>query len=238
MYHRLVIALLAVGLAAASASGCRNNPQSNQPAAERVTTVTVAPVVVRDLPIVESAVGMQSAVGLGLAYDPTRLGHSARLEVRLPFPTHVAERLRVGQAVTLSDLLDPKARPVRGRIVEILPALNVTTATREVIVRVDDPGWRPAGSVRGEVVLGLRRGARLVPEQAVVLRPAGTVVYVVEGERVRERPVRTGVVREGFIEILDGVTPGETVVVDGAALLSDQAKIAVRESGRDQHGAS
>jgi len=71
----------------------------------------------------------------------------------------------------------------------------------------------------------------VVLEQAVVLRPAGTVVYVPEGDKVKERKVQTGVQRDGESEILTGLKPGETVVVDGAGMLSDGAKIKVRDSG-------
>ena len=81
------------------------------------------------------------------------------------------------------------------------------------------------------VVLNVRRGTTVVPEQAVVLRPAGAVVYVPEGDKVKERTVLTGVQRDGESEILTGLKPGETVVVDGAGMLSEGAKIKVRDSG-------
>ena len=77
----------------------------------------------------------------------------------------------------------------------------------------------------------MRRGATVVPEQAVVLRPAGAVVYVPDGDNVKERAIQTGVQRGGESEILTGLKSGETVVVDGAAMLSDGAKIKVRDSG-------
>lgn len=87
--------------------------------------------------------------------------------------------------------------------------------------------WYSVGSVKGEVVTGVRRGALVVPEQAVVLRPAGSVVYALDGELVKERPVKTGVLRDGELEITTGLKSGETVAVDGASLLSDGAKIRV-----------
>ncbi|MEK7816506.1 MAG: efflux RND transporter periplasmic adaptor subunit, partial [Pseudomonadota bacterium] len=120
-------------------------------------------------------------------------------------------------------------KTAQGHIREIRPPLNTTTLSRDVIVAVIDSGWRPEGSIRGEIVLGTRPQALIVPEQAVVLRRAGTVVYVVAGDVVKEHVVKTGVAREGVIEILEGVQADATVVVDGAALLSDNAKIKVRE---------
>jgi membrane fusion protein, multidrug efflux system len=102
--------------------------------------------------------------------------------------------------------------------------------SREVIVAVpSNRNWRPEGSVRGEVTLGVNRNALVVPEQALVLRPAGSVVYVIDGNVAKERPVKTGIARDGMIQITAGLAAGETVAVDGAALLSDGAKVNVQE---------
>jgi RND family efflux transporter MFP subunit len=204
---------------------CGRKQEAKPP--ERIVTVTVARVTQKDLPIVESAVGAESAIGMALDYDPTRV-RAGTVYVRLPFPEHVALRLALDQTVMLSSFAQPERR-TSGRIREIRPALSATTLSRDVIVAVNDAQWRPVGSIRGEVTLGTRRGALVVPEHAIVLRPAGSVVYRLAGELAKEQPVRTGVARDGMIEILEGVRAGDTVVVDGAALLSNNAKIKVRE---------
>jgi RND family efflux transporter MFP subunit len=220
--------LIATALLTTVLAACGKKEAPKPP--EKVTPVTLAQVTVRDLPITESAVGSLTGVGAALAYDPTQVS-GGTLFVRLPFPEHVATRLRIGQAVKLSGFSDGE-RAVHGQIREIRPALNLTTLSREVVVAVTNAaGWRPQGSIRGEVTLGVRRNALVVPEQAVVLRPAGGVVYVIDNDTARERAVKTGVVRDGVIEILEGVRHGETVAVDGAGLLSDGAKISVREGG-------
>jgi multidrug efflux pump subunit AcrA (membrane-fusion protein) len=224
LLNRPLRALLlgALLLTALTACGVKEAPKPP----EKIVNATIAPVTVKDLPIVESSVGAETAIGLALDYDPTRLA-GATFYVRLPFPEHVANRMRIGQTVTLSSFADP-AKTASGTIREIRPALDNTTFSREVIVAASG-GWRPAGSIRGEVVLGVRKHALVVPEQAVVLRPAGGVVYVAEGETVKERIVQQGVRRDGEIEIISGLNAGESVVVDGAAQLTDGAKIKVRD---------
>jgi multidrug efflux pump subunit AcrA (membrane-fusion protein) len=218
----LLTILLALAL-----TGCGKGEAPKAP--EKITPVTLAQVAQKDLPITESAVGALTGVGAALDYDPTQVS-GGTLYVRLPFPEHVATRLKIGQAVKLAGFSDGE-RAVHGQVREIRPALNLTTLSREVVVAVPNAaGWRPQGSIRGEVTLGVRRGALVVPEQAVVLRPAGGVVYVVENEVARQRPVKTGIVRDGVIEILEGARLGETVAVDGAGLLSDGAKVKARDN--------
>ncbi|OGI37274.1 MAG: hypothetical protein A2140_04740 [Candidatus Muproteobacteria bacterium RBG_16_62_13] len=208
-------------------AGCGADNKKRPPS---FTNVTTAISTTKDLAVVESAVGMESAVGDALHYDPTSL-RAQPYTIRLPFPDHVARQLRPGQSVILEAFGEP-GKKAAGRIREIRPALNSTTLTRDVIVTVATRGWRPLGSIRGEVVLGVRRKAVVVPEQAVVLRPAGSVVYRLEGEQAREVKVATGMVREGEIEITEGLAPGVTVVVDGAALLSEGARVQIRTERR------
>ena len=213
-----LVALAAVGLL--TACGPKEAPKPP----EKIVNVTTATVAQKDLPLTESAVGSATSLGFAQALDPTRLRRNS-FSIRLPFPEHVARQLRIGQGVRLTSFDDPD-KTATATIREIRPALDSTTQTMEVIAEL--PGgkaWYSVGSVRGEVTIGMRRAALTVPEQAVVLRPAGTVVYVTEGDVARERTVKTGVLRDGAIEIVAGLKASETVAVDGAALLSDGAKV-------------
>lgn len=227
MKRRAPIALCL--LWAAFAAGCgKPEPDATSGAPATLVSVTIAQATRTDLPVVESAVGSESALH-ALDYDPTRV-RGGGVHVRLPFPLEVARDIRIGQSVTLTSFAEP-GRSYTGAVREIRPSLNATTLTRDVIVVVPAArGFRPEGSIKGEIVMGTRRGAITVPEQALVQRPAGDVVYVLEGDVARERPVVTGVVRGGRVEIRKGLADAETVAVDGAALLSEGAKVRVSEA--------
>jgi multidrug efflux pump subunit AcrA (membrane-fusion protein) len=98
-----------------------------------------------------------------------------------------------------------------------------------VIVKFDTDGkFRGGGTVNAQVVTGRKPNAVVVPEQSVVLRPAGKVVYVLEdGNKVAQRIVQTGYRQGGLIEITAGLAGGETVAVDGAGFLTNNANVAV-----------
>jgi membrane fusion protein, multidrug efflux system len=221
MRHPILVVLV-TGLVLLAACGRK---EAEKPP-EKVTNITTAVVVSKDLPVTESAVGSTTSLSAAQVLDPTQVQRGT-FTIRLPFPEHIARKLRIGQTVRLTSFDDPN-RAANARVKEIRPALNSTTQTMEVIAEL--PGgreWYSVGSVRGEVVLGVRRGAHVVPEQAVVLRPAGSVVYVPQGETVKERAVKPGILRDGEREIVEGLQAGETVAVDGAGLLSDGAKVRV-----------
>jgi multidrug efflux pump subunit AcrA (membrane-fusion protein) len=213
-------------------AGCGKKVEQKPP--EKIVNITTAQILARDLALTESAVGSETWVSQAETYDPTR-DLARRFYIRLPFPLDIVRRLKIGQPVTLTNFED--GRKTTGVIREIRPALSTMTQTVEVIAEVKNPaGWRPAGSVRGEVTLEIHRNTPVVPEQAIVLRPAGAVVYSISDNVAHAHPVKTGIQREGIVEILEGVEPGWTVAVDGAALLSDGARVNVRNAAPEASG--
>ena len=157
-----------------------------------------------------------------------RLSTDAMLRVVLPFPEGLADRLAVGLLTRLSLPTRPD-EVVEAKITELRPAINAQSGAIEAIVELANPGgWRPGASVTAQVVLERRENALTIPPLAVVRRPAGTVVYEVDGDKVHERKVNTGVRTEDFIEILEGLSPQARVAVEGAAYLTDGAAIRIK----------
>lgn len=160
--------------------------------------------------------------------DPMfQLVGTQRLHAHLPFPESAASRLRVGQPVRLNSPLVPDL-VIEAKIDEIRPTITATSRALDVIVKFDTDGrFRGGGTVNAQVVTGRKAGAIVVPEQSVVLRPAGKVVYLVEDGKAAQRIVQTGHRQGGLIEITAGLAGGETVAVDGAGFLTNNASVAV-----------
>ncbi|MBT8445284.1 MAG: efflux RND transporter periplasmic adaptor subunit [Gammaproteobacteria bacterium] len=151
------------------------------------------------------------------------------LRVTLPFPEYRAPEIRNGLPLRLTSVAAGDG-VVEARVTDMRPGVNPSSRSVTVIVDFDNPGgWRPGASVRAELILGVREAALLVPQVAVVRRPAGDVVYVVTGEVVRERLIRRGERRDDQIEILEGLDGDEVIAVDGAGFLTDGATVAVAE---------
>jgi len=163
--NRLALAVLLAGLAV-FAAGC-GKKEADKPL-EKSVNVTTAMAVKKDLSITESAVGSSTSLGVAQALDPNSVRRGT-VTIRLPFPEHVARQLRIGQSVRLTSF-DAAAKTATARVKEIRPALNSSTQTMEVIAELPaGQEWYSIGSVRGEVVVAVRRGAIVVPETAVSL---------------------------------------------------------------------
>jgi RND family efflux transporter MFP subunit len=149
-----------------------------------------------------------------------------RLRAHLLFPESAGNRIRPGLKVTLVSPAAP-GRAVETRIDEIKPTVNAGNRALDAIVRFDseDSAFRGGGSVNARVVIDVKENALMVPEQSVVLRPAGKVVYVVTEGRVAQRPIETGLKQDGWQEVVKGLAPGELVAADGAGFLTDGAAV-------------
>lgn len=154
---------------------------------------------------------------------------SATLRALLPVPEPLAARVAPGLAVTLGSPLTPDLHAA-GVITELRPAVGEANRAVWAIVDLENPGaWRPDATVRGEIVLAMHPNAVVVPEQSLVRRPAGEVVYVIRDGKALQRVVTPGERFDGFVEILSGLAAGDTVAVEGAAYLSEGAPVRLAE---------
>jgi membrane fusion protein, multidrug efflux system len=150
------------------------------------------------------------------------------LRAHLLLPEAAATRIKPGLKVMLS----PPAAPdklLAAQIDEIKPTVGANNRALDAIVKFRGEAnlFRGGGTVNARIVTERREGALMVPEQSVVLRPAGKVVYVIQEGVARQRIVETGLRQDGLQEVTNGLAAGDQVAVDGAGFLTDGAAVAL-----------
>ena len=160
-----------------------------------------------------------------------------RLRAHLLFPESAGSRIRPGLKVALESPAAP-GRSIEARIEDIKPTVNAGNRALDAIVRFDaeNGAFRGGGSVNARVVIEVKQHALMVPEQSVVLRPAGKVVYVVADGRVSQRAVQTGLKQDGLYEVVKGLVPGELIAADGAGFLTDGAAVTLPSEAKPGAG--
>jgi membrane fusion protein (multidrug efflux system) len=155
--------------------------------------------------------------------DPlVRVSDLSGLQVTFQVSTRQARELALGQRAELPDF------GLAGQVSRV--ALQADPETRLLEIEITFPGSGnatsalelvPGSLVTAEVVVGSRDTALLVPRIAV----RDTAVWVIDDEAIaHKRSVALGLAGDRMIEVLDGLSAGELVVVAGASLLSDGAK--------------
>ncbi len=151
------------------------------------------------------------------------------LRIVLPFPENVATSLAIGQPVKLTSPLSHD-RIIEATINQIRPAVNIHSRAIEVIIYLENPGaWRPGGTINATVIIDHHANGILVPARSIVRRPAGDVVYQIENGIARQKIVTVGSRQGDLVEIIEGLSGDERIIVDGAGFLTDGAIVTEKQ---------
>ena len=149
-----------------------------------------------------------------------------RLQVRTALPESLIARVHMGDQLSVQ--IPAAGVEVAAAVAEIGPAAD--TGSRSAAITLDLPqrAHLRSGQFARVLVPAESAIALLVPESAVV--PAGQMdrVFVIEGDTARLRLVRTGQRRDGLIEILAGLDPGELVATGNNRLLENGRRVQVQ----------
>lgn len=148
-------------------------------------------------------------------------------------PEREFRRLEPGQSAELTLDAIPGQR-FQANVQRVSPVVDPVTGTFKVTMKVPDQGGRlkPGMFGRFNIVWDTRLGALLAPRVAIVDDDVSDSVFVVEDGKAVRRTVRTGYAHGAQVEIIDGLTGDEEIVVIGQAGLRDGANVeVVRRAG-------
>jgi multidrug efflux system membrane fusion protein len=143
----------------------------------------------------------------------------------------VLKKLRAGEKLTV-DAYDreQKVKLATGSLLTVDNQIDQTTGTvrLKAIFDNDDAALFPNQFVNARLLLDVKKGAVVVPSVAIQRGTQGAFVYVIDQEQTAAaRPVKVGAT-QGDDASVEGVKPGEMVVVDGADKLRDGAKVEIQ----------
>ncbi|OLE53651.1 MAG: hypothetical protein AUG51_12380 [Acidobacteria bacterium 13_1_20CM_3_53_8] len=143
------------------------------------------------------------------------------LRFRGEVPERDAHAVRSGQQVRLS--VEGDANIYTGRIVRLSPTISEQNRVLMVEAEVSNNGTlRPGAFARADIVTSEGSMAVTVPTSAVTTFAGIEKVIIVENGKAVEKPVTTGRRGDNWIEILSGVSLGDSVVIDPGNLQSGQ----------------
>lgn len=142
--------------------------------------------------------------------DSSRVQLNARVEVRVaPFPDEI----------------------FHARVSVISPTINPATRTLRVKAELPNPDGRllPGLFARADLGVAERRDIPMISEDAVLQRSDGSVVFrLIADERVERVRIVTGAYHDGLVEVVEGLSPGDRVVVRGQTSLINGSVVSLR----------
>jgi cobalt-zinc-cadmium efflux system membrane fusion protein len=136
--------------------------------------------------------------------------------------------IHVGQQVKVSVLAYP-GKVFEGRIATVDSMVDPNTHRMLIRSTIDDPNHELRSNMFATFTIRTGDPVRslAVPLDGVVREGDGTMTVWITSDRRRftQRTVKTGMPRDGFRQILEGLQPGELVATDGAVFLSNMLVI-------------
>jgi multidrug efflux pump subunit AcrA (membrane-fusion protein) len=129
--------------------------------------------------------------------------------------------------------VDAYPRERFGGVVSIV-GVEVDRATRTVTVEVRvanaDHRLRSGMFARMNVIIGKKDNVTVVPESAVVRLEDKAFAYVVNDRHVKECTLTLGLSQGVLNEVIDGLNPGDMVIVRGQRQVKDGAEVVAEEA--------
>jgi membrane fusion protein (multidrug efflux system) len=154
------------------------------------------------------------------------------IEVEFTLSEIDSSKVELGDPVEVSIAPYPD-ETFRATVSMISPTLDPRTRTLRVKAELPNPDGRirPGLFAHSDLGVSERLGALVVPEDAVVERADGAVIFRVGPDDRAERiQVETGVSVDGWIEIRDGLAIGDRVIVRGQVRVDDGIMVSVRHA--------
>lgn len=141
--------------------------------------------------------------------------------------------VKVGQSVRLSTSYGPETVDVR--IDYVSPTVDERTRTglARVFLSNENRSWKPGMFVQSDIVIGEYPVDVVVPESAIIDLEGQATIFVQEGGRWEPRSVTVGRDDGKMAEILSGLEPGESYVIQGGFVLKAQLQKNEFESGHN-----
>jgi RND family efflux transporter MFP subunit len=109
----------------------------------------------------------------------------------------------------------------------VFPELDPKTRTRLAEAAIAaDIGAAPGMFARVAVAVRTVENAVVVPDSAVLTMPqGGRAAFVVNGDKAALRSLKIGLEAGGRVQVVEGIQPGEQVIVAGHEALKDGAQV-------------
>ena len=115
-------------------------------------------------------------------------------------------------------------------VARISPTVDPESGTFRITLAVPaaEGKLRPGMFGKLDIVYEIHQDALMVPAEAVLAEDMEEAVFVIDEGIARRRPVTTGLNSDGRIEVLSGLSAGESVVIVGQTGLKDGSPVNVR----------
>ena len=181
---------------------------------------------------VVSAINAEAGQVVSAGQPILTLVQDGEREVEISVPENRVEEVRTAQQINVSFWALPEV-VIEGKIREISPIADAATRTYKVRITLINPpeamklGMTASAQIAGT---GVKNQAALeIPLSAVYQTDGSAGVWVVKNDIVSLKSITVGEFGNAKIQVISGLTPGETIVTAGIHKLREGQKVRLAE---------
>ncbi len=161
-------------------------------------------------------------MNLGLAEAAEGIARLSRIWGLAALPESDLSKVAAGKAAEVKTSAFPN-QVFLGRVVGISRSADTETRQFTVRIAVEDPAGRLHPQMLASFAIARPASpGSAIPSSAVLVESDGSYVYVASGNTFGRRAVKTGASAAGQIEVTEGLTAGDRIVVKGAQLVESE----------------
>lgn len=162
-----------------------------------------------------------------------RIARTDDLEIKVNVAERFVSRIKQGQQAVVTFDAYPGV-DFKAKVFEVSPVLDTSTRTMSIKLRIEPPDSRIKVGMyaRVRLVTDSVKNAIVIPNNALIMRDGKPYVFVVESPKegaknatVRLQAVRQGISVDNKVEIADGLSAGDEIIIKGQTLLNDGAEV-------------
>lgn len=148
------------------------------------------------------------------------------VKIKLEIPEEYVPKVNMGQDAEIKVDAYPDEK-FRGKVSKISPVIDAETRSAPIEILVHNVGYRlkPGMFARVKLVLEEHKQVPVILKEAILGKDTDYYVYIVNNQVVSKRPVKLGLHKGSYYEVVDGLKQGDIIVIMGQQRLIDGARV-------------
>jgi len=150
------------------------------------------------------------------------------IKVEFSVPEKYAKQIEQGSEITVR--VGDSGEEYKGSVYAVEAKIDL--ATRTIKARAKIPNSKadliPGSFAKVDITLQQLPNAIVIPSESVIPEMSGEKVFICVDGKVRSVPVKTGIRTETGVQIVEGLSPEDTLVITGLLQLTDDKAVQIK----------
>lgn len=149
-------------------------------------------------------------------------------KIEFAVPSRYSSQIAAGKKIRFT-IENDTSKVFDGDVYAIEPRIDPETRTLRLRALTDNSKGLlvPGQFVKVDLILGTNAAAILVPTEAIIPEQTGQKVYIVNQGKAKEIKVQTGIRTDRELEVVSGLSPGDTLITTGILQLRPDIPIQI-----------